>query len=230
MNIEFETPCDRLDSNLIVADQIHTRAVGTSSSPGLRLFGCIHPTPGVLRFVLKGVPVEKESTQITLVDIDREYRAIVAQIEAAGGELTPESEAELERIMALLCQKADGYGIVMHRLESEANFWKMQKDRCAKAQKIFENESDRLKERMKYVLKDHPEKSIQGALFRFTLVKGQDTLSLKEDILPNEFKVAQMSLVPDKQKILALLKEGAEIPGAALKTDNYALKPGRPKQ
>lgn len=167
--------------------------------------------------------------QQTLVDIDREYRAVVDEIEAAGGELTPQTELAFQEKLDLLCAKTDAYGFVHGRLESEIEFWKQNKEHCANAEKVFKRGLESLRERMKFVLGAHPDKSLQGAVFRFFLTKGVDSLELVEALIPREYMKAQVILVPDRSMIERAIREGKEISGAKLKTDNSSLRKGRPK-
>lgn len=165
----------------------------------------------------------------SLIDIDSDYRQIVREIEAVGGELTPESEKAFDELALALCQKVDAYFVVTQRLEQECAYWKAQSDHCRQAERVFINAALKLKERMKYVLGAHPDKSLQGDISRFFLVKGRDTLILDEETVPREYKTAKIELVVDRDKVEADLKMGIKVPGAALKTENYSLRQGRPK-
>jgi len=164
----------------------------------------------------------------TLIDLDKEYRHVVAAIENYP-EDSEEGKAYLAEVALSLCEKVDGYLVVSERLEAGKLFWKSQKDHCAKAEKVLTNALQSLKERMKFVLSNHPEKSLQGNIARFYLSKGGDTLILDDTKIPNEYKITKIETVPDKEKIERDLRDGKIIPGAALKQDNYRLLTGRPK-
>lgn len=164
----------------------------------------------------------------TLIEIDREYREIVREIEYAG-ELTEENEVALRDRETALCLKVDGYGVINNRLEQEAEYWKAMKQHCEKAEKTFTNAQKRLKERMKYVLRAHPDRSLQGDIFRFYLKKSQDSLIIDEELVPKEFKTVKIQLVPDRDAIEKELKLGRPVPGAQLRTDNVSLCTGKPQ-
>jgi hypothetical protein len=168
--------------------------------------------------------------QPTLLSLNAEYQNVLFEITEAGGELTTETEARLDATVLALCQKADAYGIVSDRLKHEAAFWKAQKDKCAHAQKVFENALERLKERMKFVLKALPGEALEGQLYRFSLKKGQPKIEINMELLPKELQFTETTIVtkPSMDKIEALLKEGKTVPGVTV-TETKALMPGRPK-
>lgn len=166
----------------------------------------------------------------TLVALDAEYKATVAEIIALGGELTPENELRLAEIETALCAKTDSYGIVQSRLEKEAEYWKEQETHCRQARQSVEHVLARLKDRMRLVLSGNPDKSLQGDLYRFFLAKRAPTVEIVADAVPDEFKTTRIEILPDREKIEEALRAGKEVPGCKLNTDVWSLRMGKPKQ
>lgn len=169
-----------------------------------------------------------DSESLSLIQLDANYQKIAAELIEAGGELTPESEAALDKAVTALCEKTDAYGVVSDRLDNQAAYWKMQKDMCAKAQKTCENAIERLRERMRFILKDHPDKSLQGKIYRYFLAKSADKIEVDDNLLPGRFKTTQVSVTPNLALIKEELKKGVTIPGVTV-TPSTALRTGRPK-
>lgn len=163
----------------------------------------------------------------TLVELDEECRDLVARISAGPEEVSSEDLAHLEAAEFALCLKVDAYSMVLARLESEEMFWKAQQDRCNSAVKAFRTAQVRLKERMKYVLMQKPEKSLQGDLSRFFLAKAAPRLEINEAELSDAFKKTRIEIIADRDKIEATLKEGKVVPGAVF-VENVSLREGRP--
>ena len=165
----------------------------------------------------------------SLVSLNSEYQSVAAELVSAGGEFTPESEKRLDAAITALCQKADGYGIIQEQLESQAEFWKMQKDKCAQAEKVFTGTIKNMKDRMKFVLRQFPGEALQGEFYRFFLTKSADTLQINSEELPPQFMTTEIKTVPDRDKIEAALARGETVPGVSKIVDNKALRVGRPK-
>lgn len=172
---------------------------------------------------------DTESKGLSLLELDRQYRDVVELIRGAHGELTPETEAELERAFAALCEKADGYGVVIGRIEAEHELWKRRRDECGAVARVLSNHIESLKTRMRLALLGQPNRSLQGEVYRFSLIKSRDSLVLEEQAIPPQYKTTRITLEANKDLIEKDLKAGVIIPGASLKTDNYSLRSGRPK-
>lgn len=165
----------------------------------------------------------------TLVSLNSEYQAVAMELVEAGGELTPESEKRLDEAITALCEKTDGYGAVLDRLDTEEQFWKFQQEKCRQARGAIGNVIERLRDRMKFVLLQRKDRALQGSLYRYALRKSRDTYVVNENELPPEYKISEIRLYADKEKIDADLKAGKTIPGVTVSTDNVALIQGRPK-
>lgn len=166
--------------------------------------------------------------QTTLISLSAEYASLSAELMSLGGELSPENEMRLEVILNRLCEKTDGYGMVIDQLTQQAEFWKFQKDKCAEAQRILEGAVQKLRDRMKFVLGQTPGESMQGELYRFFLAKAAPKLVIDEEILPAQFKKTEIKQTPDRNAILCALEKG-QIPEGVKLEENKSLRSGRPK-
>lgn len=172
--------------------------------------------------------MESDNKRPSLVLLNNEYAALGARIAELGGELTPETEKELERLTSELCAKADGYGVVLRQLEHNVEFWKLQKLECAAAQRVYENAVQALKDRMKFVLGTTDGEALQGELFRFFLARTAPTLNIEDSLLPAQYKKSELVVTPDREAIKAALNKGETVPGVT-QQENKALRTGRPK-
>ncbi len=173
--------------------------------------------------------VSKELTgKVSLVELNNQYASLAARITELGGELTPETETELESLVDQLCEKADGYGVVLRQLENNVEFWKVQKLECAAAQKVYENAIENLRSRMKYVLGLTEGEALQGDLFRFYLARTTPSLIIDDNLLPAKYKKTELVVTPDRSAIKVEIDQGHEVPGVTVQ-ENKSLRTGRPK-
>lgn len=171
---------------------------------------------------------DSEKPNVSLVDLNAQYKALAAEIIEFGGELTPETESRYDALLEALCAKTDGYGIVMDQLEAMAAFWKYQKDKCANAQRVAENNIAALKERMKLVLSETEGHALQGELYRFFLAKAAPVLVIDDLLLPAKYKKSELVVTADRTAIQAAVNAGETVPGVTVK-ENKSLRTGRPK-
>lgn len=160
--------------------------------------------------------VEKKSS---LLDLVSDYNRISQELMIKGGELTPELDRFFAEVSTNISKKADGYYHILERLESDANFWKSQAAECANARKISENFRDRLKETMKMAMQMMELEIVQGDAVRFTLANAAPTYELLDlDAIPAEFIEEKVTVtkIPVRDKIMAALKDGAQIPGVRM--------------
>lgn len=172
---------------------------------------------------------EPETKPTSLVALNSEFQSIANELTAAGGELTEDSEKRLDAVVTALCEKADGYGVVQDQLEHQAEYWKYQKTTCHDAEKAIRNGIQRLKDRMKFVLRTVPGECLQGELYRFFLTHSADTLEIDAQALPPSWMKTEIKVVPDRERIEEAISKGETIPGVTRIVDNKALRVGRPK-
>jgi hypothetical protein len=172
----------------------------------------------------------KQEPSTSLVALNSQFMAVFTQILEAGGELTPESEDALVQTELALCEKTDGYGIVLEQLQNRLDFWEYQTKKCADVKRAIDNAITRLKDRMKFVLSQRPEgeQQLQGELYRFFLADAADKIEVDEHLLPDQFKKTFIDVTPDREKIKAALAAGEKILGVRV-TPNKSLRQGKPK-
>lgn len=106
--------------------------------------------------------------------------------------------------------------------EAEAEMFKAEKDRLAERQKSAEAACERMKAILTDYMKVSNSKSVDAGLFKVTLGQTQSVDLLYEDteFYPEEYLIEQKPKL-DKRKMLAALKAGDTIDGAALHTTEY---------
>lgn len=106
--------------------------------------------------------------------------------------------------------------------EAEAEMFKAEKDRLAERQKSAEAACKRMKAILTDYMKVSNSKSVDAGLFKITLGQTQSVDLLYEDteFYPEEYLIEQKPTL-DKRKMLAALKAGDTIDGAALHTTEY---------
>lgn len=168
--------------------------------------------------------------RLSLVQLNNEYAALAARITELGGELTPETEKELETLLSQLCEKADGYGVVLRQLENNVEFWKAQEQECYAAKKVYENAIKSLKARMQFVLEKTDGEALQGELFRFFLAKAAPRLDIEESLalLPSKYKKSELVVTADRDAIKKAIAAGEVVPGVTV-VEVKSLRTGRPK-
>lgn len=164
----------------------------------------------------------------TLVELDSEFRGVIARIESLEGDPSPEAEVQLREVMQALCEKVDGYAAIISEFEAQRDKWKEREEHCGKARKYYTASIERLKDTMRFVLGNNPTKSLQGEYFRFFLSKAAPRLEINESELPDAFKTVKITTVPDRDAIETALLKGEKVPGCQL-VENYSLRQGRPK-
>ena len=106
--------------------------------------------------------------------------------------------------------------------EAEVEMFKAEKDRLAERQKSAEAACERMKAILTDYMKVSNSKSVNTGLFKITLGQTQSVDLLYEDteFYPEEYLIEQKPKL-DKRKMLAALKAGDTIDGAALHTTEY---------
>lgn len=135
----------------------------------------------------------------------------------SGGELTPELEAMLAVKDVQLPAKVDAYHHVIDRLNNTADFYKSKADFYSKFSKSCSGAAKRLKDNIKYGLISMGLDQLIGDEIKFKLRNNKASVFIKdESLIPETYKVPVTVYELDKDKILADLKAGIEIPGAEL--------------
>lgn len=160
---------------------------------------------------------------ITLFNIADEHRALMAEIEDAGGELTDELAERLDMNAEAMVRKAVGYGHVIKYYEGLAAAAKSEKDRVAGIQKMAENAVKNLKARIVWGMQATETEKIEDPTMRLSLRASTAVEVPDPDKVPDEFCTVKVERVPDKAKIKAFLAGHPEVAWAQLK-ENKSLQ------
>jgi hypothetical protein len=168
---------------------------------------------------------EVVAVQNSLVALAVEAAEIGRLLMEAGGELTPELETRLDVNTQLLPAKVDAYNYIIDELESQAELWKRRKDASAAIQKRFDSQAERLRNRIKFAMKEMGTTEIAGRQYKFQLRKSAPKLVIdNEAAIPAEFKMIVQTTITDTDRIKSALVDGFEVPGAKLE-ENGSLYP-----
>lgn len=165
----------------------------------------------------------------TLIQLLNEYHAIAFEILSNAGDSVSEASAEaLDGAVKSLCEKADSYGHVMASLKLFQEQCAQRKEEWMKGERTAKSSIEALKSRMRYVLSELPDQSLSGSEYRFFLTKPSSRVKIDETALPKEFMKAQISYVPDREKIEKAVADGASIAGVTIEASQQ-LREGRAK-
>jgi hypothetical protein len=159
----------------------------------------------------------QEQPMPTLHELVQEALSISQALIDSRGEFTADIEKRFDINRELLKNKTDSYYIVDERLEAEALFWKRKADVFRNISKGFEKAQERLRGNIKRVMQEMGAKEISGSDYRFKLSNRAPKLVVVDEAkVPAEMKMIIQTTAIDKEKILAALKDGYEVPGCKL--------------
>jgi hypothetical protein len=168
--------------------------------------------------------MDKKNQTVSLPELIYHSTMIEREIAENGGELTPSLEEALNTVDIAVAGKVDGYDFIINRGLSAAEYYQSQADtyaRLAKAQKSF---CDRLKEKLKTTMIETKTGEIKGNRVRYKLVKRAPKLVFDSTALPEAYMTQVTTVVPNKELITALLKDGMTVPGAHLEEVHALMK------
>lgn len=157
---------------------------------------------------------EKMSEKKTL----SEYVLSAADLEAAliesGGEVTEEIEKLLAEWEENFSEKVDGYAFIMEHFKDAADKWKSKASLMLDAAKACKSAEERLKERLKWGMREMDVDEVAGETYRFKLSKLKPKVIIDDsEVVPDEFKEKVIEFKIVKDKISDALKAGKNIPG-----------------
>lgn len=152
----------------------------------------------------------------TLYDITRDYLCLLEMMED-GGDMNPQVLRDtLEGIEGEFEEKADECAKIIRELDAEADKFKAEIERMTVKANIINGNSARLKQYLYDNMKAAGKTKFKTNLFSFGIRKngGLQPLEIIPDVeIPDEY----CNKKPDNSKIREALKNGAELPFAALK-------------
>lgn len=132
----------------------------------------------------------------------------------SGGEVTE----EVEKLLALwetdFSEKIDGYAVIMERFKMATDYWKQQAALMSQMEKSCQKLEERLKERLKWGMKEMDVNEVTGDTYRFKLSVLKPKVVIDDsDVVPDEFKEKVIEYKIVKDKISDALKAGKNVPG-----------------
>jgi chromosome segregation ATPase len=159
-----------------------------------------------------------------LYEISQDYAAIIAAVEEAEGELTPELEEALAANGEDFAAKIENYLKAIRNFEADAAACKEEAARFKAKEERAKKTAERLKESVMAAMQ---QRGIQKQDFGnlTASVRKTERVVVDDDLiatLPDDFKRVKTTIEPDKTALKTALKAGATIEGAQL-VDNYSL-------
>lgn len=164
---------------------------------------------------------ESENSLVRLVELSV---SVETKLLESGGELTPEVEEMLEVVAEELPAKVDSYKAVMDRLALSEEFYSDRAAEYKKAAKACEKAIERLKDNVKFAMRQLDAKAIEGQDTRFTITEMASKVVLT-DVVPELFMKQVIKYEPDIDAIRSALVMGDKLPFAKLQ-EVFALRSG----
>ena len=137
-------------------------------------------------------------------------------------DFTQAEEEQIEEVKGIIKtqieSKSAGIIAVIRNEESDIDAIKVEIKRLQELKKSKENKIENLKKYTKECLEDADIKKVSTSLGNMTVRKNPASVDvLDESLIPSEYKKEVVEVKVDKKAILADLKEGVVVEGAALK-------------
>jgi hypothetical protein len=168
-----------------------------------------------------GAALAPAGRERSLHELEADRKALLDEVEAAGGEFGPEQEARLEALDAAILGKVDAYGWVVSRLEKEAELFTERARALAVRARSRLAMAGRLRERMAGHLASRGLRKLEGDDYTVYLSEAE-TVVIECDpaLLPAAFLRPRES-EPDRDGLRRALKEGRRIHGVRLERTPY---------
>ena len=157
---------------------------------------------------------------LSLFEIESQYRLLADTLIEAGGELTDGMETALQINKTDLERKARSYGYVVLDLESEVEQIDAQIKRLS-AMKLARNKTiDRLKQTVSNAMQLFEISEVKTATLKLNFRKSESVEIDNLDLLDATYKVEKVSITANKVKIKEDIKAGISVTGAVLQINN----------
>lgn len=154
-----------------------------------------------------------EPTQLTLADLLASEAALIAMIVDKEGEITPELDEAFKTSELCVRKKIDSYAYVIERLEAEALFRSNRAKHEKDIQARLENVAERMREGLKFAMRQHNRTELKGELIRYSLAKSKPSVELRPEISPQEIpdKYKRIKVEVDKTRVLEDWVNGSSV-------------------
>ena len=146
----------------------------------------------------------------------------------SGGELTPEAEQMLAVVSQELPAKVDSYKGVLDRLSLAEEHYSARAKQYQQAAKSCSKAIDRLKDNIKYAMRELDATAIEGQDYRFSMNEMASKVVITGEV-PKEYMKEVVKLEPDTDAIRSALVMGEELFFAHLQKV-FALRSGIKKK
>jgi hypothetical protein len=160
----------------------------------------------------------REATKRNLFELESARRAVIAAIEAAGGEITPEQEAALAELDDQLVQAVDRYGWVLTRLDAEAQAYRERSRALAQRARVREAIAERLRERMLGLLAAQQVDRLSGQDYQVSVRESEAVVVDDLSLIPLPYL---RTPEPNLHAIKQALRGGEAVPGTRLESRPY---------
>lgn len=152
----------------------------------------------------------------TLYDLTQAQKQINALLELSQGEIDPDLESFMGIIDVETADKVQGYYGFITYAKMHVEHFKNEYKRLRRIADTFQRAVDLTLSSIKEHMQVLGLKEANGNDVRFKLASCRPRLSIDETLLPDEWKIAITTWVPDRQRIEDAVLSGVEIPGAKL--------------
>ena len=168
---------------------------------------------------------------MSLFKLSSEIMGIDHLLQESGGEMTPEVEKHIERIIGNFARKVDSVGGYDRYLKSLVQIAKDESKRFSNIAKSLENRRVGFGNYVLTCMKAMGEKNVSGMSMTAYIRKNPSKITIDMDLLPDEFKKDEVKRVADKEKI-SKHEKPSEIKGVTI-TDSETVvfsKKGKTKK
>jgi len=157
---------------------------------------------------------------LSLFEIESQYRLLADTLIEAGGELTDGMETALQINKTDLETKARSYGYVVLDLESEVEQIDAQIKRLSAMKSARNKTIDRLKETVSNAMQLFEISEVKTATLKLNFRKSESVEVDNLDLLDATYKTEKVSVTANKVKIKEDIKAGISVTGAVLQVNN----------
>ena len=156
---------------------------------------------------------------LSLFEIEVQYRLLADTLIESGGELTDGMETALQINKPDLESKARSYGYVVLDLESEVEQIDAQIKRLSAMKSARNKTIDRLKETVSNAMQLFEISEVKTATLKLNFRKSESVEVDNVDLLDANYKVEKVSITANKVKIKEDIKAGINVLGAVLQVN-----------
>ena len=157
----------------------------------------------------------------SIYNIESEYLALVESIEENGGEVNEEIQHALLINKEEMELKAAQYAFVVKDLLGDVDIIDTEIKRLSELKKVKNKIVDRLKSTVSEAMKLYGIEKISLPSLKIFFKEAKSVSILDESIIPDEYKKTEVVVSVKKADISAAIKEGKEVPGAILVSNDH---------